>query len=375
MLELLEEVVFPALGGGTLLDAEDAAALSLPGLEAGGRIAYTTDSFVVRPLFFPGGDIGKLAVCGTVNDLSMRGARPLFLTLGLILEEGLAFKTLEKALVSVRRWAGEAVVSVVAGDTKVVEKGAADGMYMNTSGIGVIPPGRHVSIRGARPGDVLIVSGCVGDHEAAVLSRREAFDFRVEVESDCAPLNGLVEAMLEAAGGKGADTGRETPGGRAYSRDGEAAGLRSGRRENGRSSNKTEPPAEPSHDGACAVHALRDPTRGGLAASLKEMATASGVVFEVVEADVPVREEVRAFCEVLGLDPLLLANEGKLLAAVAEEAAPVVLAAMRAHPLGKNAAVIGRVLEGRAGEVSLLTPLGSNRLLRMPSGEHFPRIC
>lgn len=323
MLELLEEVVFPALGEEALLEAEDAAALSLPGDQPGARLAYTTDSFVVRPLFFPGGDIGKLAVCGTVNDLAMRGARPLYLTLGLILEEGFPFKALEDVLRSLRRWSREAGVRVVAGDTKVVEKGAADGLYINTSGVGVIPPGRGVSIRGARPGDMLLVSGCVGDHETAVLSRREGFDFEVNVESDCAPLNGLVEAML----------------------------------------------------GAGEVHALRDPTRGGMAASLKEMASASGVAMEVREADIPVREGVRAFCELLGLDPLLLANEGKLLAAVHPESAPRVLEAMRSHPLGREAAVIGRVLEGREGEVSILTPLRSRRLLRMPSGEHFPRIC
>ena len=323
MLELLEEVVFPALGENVLLEAEDAAALALPGGMPWSCLAYTTDSFVVKPLFFPGGDIGKLAVCGTVNDLSMRGACPLYLTLGLILEEGLPFEVLGKVLHSVGRWAGEAGVRVVAGDTKVVERGAADGMYINTSGIGVIPAGREVSISGAVPGDALLVNGHIGDHETAALSRREGFDFHVDVASDCAPLNGLVEVML-------------------------AAGT---------------------------VHALRDPTRGGLAASLKEMATASGVSLEVAERDVPVREEVRAFCEVLGLDPFLLANEGKLLAAVGLDDAEAVLEAMRAHPLGADAAIIGRVVEGRAGEVSLLTPLGSQRLLRMPSGEHFPRIC
>ncbi len=316
MLELLEEVVFPALGEEILLHAEDAADLPLPVDVPGSRLALTTDSFVVKPLFFPGGDIGKLAVCGTVNDLCMRGAEPLYLTLGLILEEGLPFEVLERVLASVRRWADEAGVRIVAGDTKVVDRGAEDG-------VGMIHEGREVSIRSARPGDLLLVNGFVGDHETAVLSRREGFDFRVEVESDCAPLNGLVKAVLEAG----------------------------------------------------EVHALRDPTRGGLAASLKEMALSSGVALEVVEEDIPVREEVRAFCEVLGLDPLLLANEGKLLAAVPEKSAPDVLAAMRAHPLGRQAAVIGRVLEGRSGEVSVITPLGSHRLLRMPSGEHFPRIC
>ncbi len=351
MLELLEDVIFPSLGGAILLEAEDAAALSLTGLEPGGKIAYTTDSFVVKPLFFPGGDIGKLAVCGTVNDLSMRGSRPVFLTLGLILEEGLTIETLERVLASVRYWASEAGVLVVAGDTKVVEKGAADGMYINTSGIGVIPAGRGVSIRGARPGDVLIVSGFVGDHETAVLSCREGFDIHLEVESDCAPLNGLVEAMLEAAGKS--DNKRE--GGDLSSVD-----YRSGGGDT---------------FAVCAVHALRDLTRGGLAASLKEMAAASGVALEVKEEDIPVRDEVRAFCEMLGLDPMLLACEGKLLAAVARDSVNPVLAAMHAHPLGKNAAVVGRVVEGRAGEVSVLTALGSHRLLRMPSGEHFPRIC
>jgi hydrogenase expression/formation protein HypE len=323
MLDLLEEVVYPALGKSALPDGEDAAALLLDGAEPGFRLACTTDSFVVKPLFFPGGDIGKLAVCGTVNDLSMRGARPLYLTLGLILEEGLPREVLGRVLSSAGHWAERAGVRIVAGDTKVVEKGAADGMYINTAGVGIIPPGREVSIRGARPGDLLLVSGCVGDHETAVLSRREGFDFQVEVESDCAPLNALVETMLEVG----------------------------------------------------EVHALRDPTRGGLAASLKEMASASGVSLEVREADIPVREGVRAFCEMLGLDPLLLANEGKLLAAVHPESAPAVLEAMRAHPLGREAAVIGSVLEGPRGRVSILTPLGSSRLLRMPSGEHFPRIC
>lgn len=319
MLELLEDAIFPVLGEPLLDDAEDAAALSLPGE----RIAYTTDSFVVKPIFFPGGDIGKLAVCGTVNDLAMRGARPLYLTLGLILEDGLRFEVLREVVESVARLSGEAGVKVVAGDTKVVEKGSADLMYVNTSGLGVIPEGREVSIRGAVPGDLLLVNGFLGDHETSVLSGREGIDFQVDVESDCAPLYGLVEAMQTAG----------------------------------------------------EIHALRDPTRGGLAAAVKEMATSSRVAIEMEEEDVPVREKVRAFCEMLGLDPLLLANEGKLVAAVPKNDADAVLAAMRGHPLGGEAAVIGRVVEGRRGEVSIVTPLGSHRLLRMPSGEHFPRIC
>ena len=319
MIELLRETIFPLLGEDVLLDAEDAAVLALPG----GRVALTTDSFVVKPLFFPGGDIGKLAVCGTVNDLAMVGARPLYLTLGLILEEGLSFSVVEKVVSSVAYWAEKAHVRIVAGDTKVVERGMADGMYINTSGVGVPEERREVSIKGASPGDLLIVNGYVGDHGIAVLSKREGFSFEGELLSDCAPLYGLVRSMLEAG----------------------------------------------------EVHSLRDPTRGGLAAALNEMASASGCAFEVVEGDVPVREEVRAVCEMLGLDPLYVANEGKLLAAVPENDAEKVLAAIKAHVLGKNAMLIGRVTEGRKGQVSIVTPLGTRRLLRMPSGEQLPRIC
>jgi hydrogenase expression/formation protein HypE len=319
MQELLQEAVFPLLGDEILLDAEDAACLDLPS----GRVAITTDSFVVKPLFFPGGDIGKLSVCGTVNDLAMVGARPLYLTLGLILEEGLEFEALEKVLGSIADWAREADVRVVAGDTKVVERGMADGMYVNTAGVGVIPDGRSITISGARPGDMLVVNGFVGDHGIAVLKNREGFNFELDLESDCAPLSGLVEAMLGVGG----------------------------------------------------VHALRDPTRGGLAAALKEMATASGASFELIEQDIPVRETVRGVCEMLGLEPLLVANEGKLLAAVPQDDTAGVIEAMKHDPLGRDARVIGRVAAGRKGRVSLRTPLGSERLLRMPSGEQLPRIC
>jgi len=318
MQDLLGEMIFPALGG-SLAAAEDAACLDLPE----GRLAFTTDSFVVKPLFFSGGDIGKLAVCGTVNDLAMVGAKPYYLTLGLILEEGLAFDDLEKVVSSIARTASAAGVSVVAGDTKVVERGKADGLYVNTAGVGVVPDGATVSIAGARDGDLLIVNGFVGDHGIAVLKDRGAFAFDVELESDCAPLNGLVSEML----------------------------------------------------GAGAVHSLRDPTRGGLAAALKEMAAASGLAFEVDEEAVPVREQVRAVCEVLGLDPMYVANEGKLLAAVPAGGADDVLEAMRSHPLGRDSKVIGRAMSGRGGRVSLTGQLGSSRLLRMPSGEQLPRIC
>jgi len=319
MQDLLREIIFPLLGDEMLPAAEDAACLQMPP----GRLALTTDSFVVKPLFFPGGDIGKLAVCGTVNDLAMVGARPMYLTLGLILEEGLALATLEKVLRSVADQAGRAGVRVVAGDTKVVEPGMADGMYVNTAGVGVIPEGRNITIGGASPGDVLIVNGFVGDHGIAVLKDREGFNFDLDLDSDCAPLNGLVERMLDAG----------------------------------------------------TVHALRDPTRGGLAAALKEMATSSGCALELVEDDIPVREGVRAICEMLGLDPLYVANEGKLLAAVPESDAGAVLEALKSDPLGGDSRAIGRAVAGRKGRVNLLTPLGSERLLRMPSGEQLPRIC
>lgn len=319
MLELLERTVFPALGEEALPAAEDAACLPAPR----GMLAFTTDSFVVRPLFFSGGDIGKLAVCGTVNDLAMVGARPLYLTIGLILEEGFEISALERVLASVADTAAEAGARVVAGDTKVVERGKADGLFINTSGVGVIPDGVEVSIAGARQGDMLLLNGYIGDHGIAVLADRDEYSFSVDLSSDCAPLAGLVADML-------------------------AAGE---------------------------VHSLRDPTRGGLGAVFKEMASSSGCAFEVTEERVPVREQVRGVCELLGLDPLYVANEGKLLAAVPESSAEAVLAAMRSHPLGADSASIGRVIEGKKGRVELVTALGSHRLLRMPSGEQLPRIC
>jgi hydrogenase expression/formation protein HypE len=319
MLELLRDTVFPLLGDAALVTAEDAATFELPG----GRVAFTTDSFVVKPLLFPGGDIGKLAVCGTVNDLAMVGARPLFLTLGLILEEGFEIRLLERVLRSVAEWARRAGVRVVAGDTKVVERGMADGVYINTSGVGVVPGGRNISISGAAPGDVLIVNGYLGDHGIAVLVGREEYGLELDLESDCALLNGLVESMLEAG----------------------------------------------------EVHAMRDPTRGGLAAALKEMSAASAAAIELTEEELPVREGVRGVCEMLGLDPLFIANEGKLLAAVGERDAEAVLEAMRGHQLGADSRIIGRVVSGKAGRVSVVTELGPKRLLRMPSGEQLPRIC
>jgi hydrogenase expression/formation protein HypE len=319
MQELLRELIFPLLEEPLLEDGEDAAVFSL----AGENIAFTTDSFVVKPLFFPGGDIGKLAVCGTVNDLAMRGAKPLYLTAGLILEEGLDLEILEKVMESMGKWANLAGVHIIAGDTKVVERGMADGMYINTSGVGIIPQDREVSIKGAAPGDLLLLNGFIGDHGMAVLSGREGISLQLSLDSDCAPLNALVESML----------------------------------------------------GAGVIHALRDPTRGGLAAALVEMARASRCDLEIYEDRIPIREEVRAACEILGLDPLYLANEGKLLASVPEGDAHQVLRAMSSHPLGKDSRMVGRVLARGRGRVNLITSIGSARILRMPSGEQLPRIC
>lgn len=319
MRDLLEETVFPLLGEGSGDAAEDAAVLSLPP----GRVAVTTDSFVVRPLFFPGGDIGKLAVCGTVNDLAMMGAKPLSLTVGLILEEGLPFEVLKRVLTSMAKTAAEAEVKIVAGDTKVVEKGSADGMYINSSGLGVVDDGLNISIGNAVPGDLLIINGYIGDHGIAVMTERQSFSFDVELESDCAPLAGLVTEMT----------------------------------------------------GSGVIHALRDPTRGGLGAALKEMAAASQCAIDLYEEKLLVRDAVRSVCELLGLDPIFAANEGKLLCAAPEEEAQKILEAMKGHPLGGDAAVIGRVVDGRKGNVNVITPIGSRRLLRMPSGEELPRIC
>lgn len=319
MQALLRKTVLPVLGNEDLFDMEDAAKLEIPQ----GSVALTTDSFTVKPLFFPGGDIGKLSICGTVNDLAMRGARPLFMTLALILEEGLAFGELERVLESVGKWAGEAGVKIVSGDTKVVERGFADKMYINTTGVGVISEGKEVSIRGAKEGDVLIINGFIGDHGMSVMNARENIFSDASLSSDCAPLWGLVDAMQDAA----------------------------------------------------SVHALRDPTRGGLGAALKEMAEASRCHLEIWEQEIPVRAPVEAACEMLGLEPLFVANEGKLLCAVAPRDADTVLRAMRSHPYGAEAKVIGEVVSGKPGGVTVRTSMGTGRLLRMPSGEQLPRIC
>lgn len=318
---LLDELIVPILSGLTPRDQNDAAVLPSPG----GRLAFTTDSYVVDPIFFPGGDIGDLAVNGTVNDLAMAGARPLFLSAGFILEEGLPLADLKRILESMRRAADAAGVRIVTGDTKVVPRGKGDRIFVNTSGVGVIE--HHLDIRGsgARPGDAVLINGPVGDHGMAVLASREGLELEADIRSDSAPLHGLVAEILAAAGS--------------------------------------------------AVHALRDPTRGGVATTLKEIALQSGVEIVLREAAIPVREPVRGACAILGLDPLFVANEGKLLAVVAPEAAEAVLAAMRRHPAGAESALIGEVSCAGSGRVLMTTAIGGRRAIEMLSGEQLPRIC
>jgi hydrogenase expression/formation protein HypE len=336
MADLIQHLFTPLFDNDLLAQLGDATVIGLSRLANGSspddteyairntRIAFTTDSFVVSPLVFPGGDIGELAVNGTVNDLAMSGARPLFLSAGFILEEGLPLETLGQIATSVAAACREAGVQLVAGDTKVVNKGHGDGLYLNTSGIGVIPPGVDIAPNRARPGDAVIVSGTLGDHGMAIMSVREGLEFETVIESDTAPLNGLVQAMLAV-----------TPD----------------------------------------LHCLRDATRGGLAAVLNELAAASRAGIEFEERRVPVRPEVHAACEMLGLDPLYTANEGKLVAIVPEAHAEAVLGVMRAHPLGQAAARIGRVVADHPGLVVARTGIGGSRVVDLPAGELLPRIC
>jgi hydrogenase expression/formation protein HypE len=322
--ELVGKLFVPGFGGSTLAALEDAAILALDDAGPGSRVAFTTDSFVVRPVFFPGGDIGRLAVCGTVNDLAVSGAKPRYLSAAFILEEGLALDDLRRIVASMRAACAEAGVELVAGDTKVVDRGKGDQVFITTTGIGIVPPGRSISIRNARPGDRVMVSGTVGDHGIAVLSVREGIEFETALVSDVAPLNGLVEVLLAAC---------------------------------------------PS------VRCMRDPTRGGLAGVLNELAVASRVEVRVTEAAVPVRPEVRAACEMLGLDPLYSANEGKLVAVVPPEYAGQLLATAREHPLGRDAALVGTVVEGRPGLVTVQSLVGGERVIPLLAGEQLPRIC
>ena len=324
--QLIEELFLAALDNEFLRQGDDGAVLALPGFDpAEGRLVMATDAHVVSPLFFPGGDVGCLSVHGTLNDVAMLGARPLYLSASFIIEEGFPLADLERIARSMAAAAREAGVPVVTGDTKVVEQGKGDGVFISTTGIGVLPPGVEISGRNARPGDVVLLSGTVGDHGVAVLSQRESLAFETTIVSDTAALHTLVAAMLAAAPG--------------------------------------------------AVRVLRDPTRGGLATTLNEVARQSGVGMLLREADIAVKPEVNAVCELLGLDPLYVANEGKLIAVVAPEAAGAVLAAMRAHPQGVQAACIGEVTDDPYHFIQMTTRLGGRRVVDWLSGEQLPRIC
>ncbi len=316
----LVETKFLPLLANPLLDKLDDSAI----FEANGRLAFTTDSYVVNPIFFPGGDIGRLAVCGTVNDLSMNGAKPLYLSLSVIIEEGLLIADLERIVQSIKAAADEAQVDIITGDTKVVNQGQADKLFINTSGIGIIPAGIDISGANAKAGDRVILSGTIGDHGIAIMSQREGLRFETLLESDCAPLNKLVAQMVEACPN---------------------------------------------------THCLRDPTRGGLATTLNEFAQQSNVGIVVEEDKIPVKEGVRAACELLGLDPIHVANEGKLVAIVEPDDANEVLAQMKQNCYGRDAAIIGEVTDDYPGRVIMKTRLGPSRIIDMLSGELLPRIC
>ena len=322
--ELVTDTFLRHLYNPVLSELNDAAILEVPAA-ADRPLAFTTDSYVISPLFFPGGDIGKLAVCGTVNDLAVSGAEPRYLSAGFILEEGLPLETLERVVQSMAETARAAGVQVVTGDTKVVNHGAADGLFINTAGIGLVHPGVRLSPSNLRPGDVLLTSGTLGDHGMAVMMRREGLSLSSPLVSDCAPLNGMIHALLAACPGT--------------------------------------------------IRCMRDPTRGGLVATLNEWVSGGQVGVTVEETAVPLREEVRAACEILGLDPLYVANEGKVIVAVAPHSAESALNALRAHPLGQHAAVIGQVTAEHPGRVVLRTPLGTHRILELLVGEQLPRIC
>lgn len=321
--ELIEKLIVPAFSNAVLAELDDQAILPLDA-PAGARLAFTTDSYVVSPIFFPGGDIGELAVNGTLNDLACGGARPLALSLAFILEEGLPLADLQRVIESARRAAERANVAIVTGDTKVVGRGQCDRIFINTSGIGVVPPEVRLGSARVAPGDAILLSGPIGDHGIAIMAQRTGLDLGGDVVSDTAALHGLADALLRACPD---------------------------------------------------VHAMRDPTRGGVAATLVEIATRRRLGIEVDEAAIPVREAVRGACELLGLDPLLVANEGKLVVFVPEASADRALEALRAHPHGRHATRIGTVTATHPSVVELVTPVRGRRLLDLPFAEPLPRIC
>lgn len=316
--ELVDEIL-SVIGNPILRRLDDSAVLEL-----GQRIAFTTDSYTVNPIFFPGGDIGRLAVCGTVNDLSMSGALPKYLSLSFIIEEGFSGDDFHHLLNSIHLAAQEADVEIVTGDTKVVEHGSLDKIFINTAGIGIVPQGINISASLARPGDKVVINGAIGDHGVAVLTRRQGLNFETEVKSDCAPLNKLVKEMLDAA----------------------------------------------PH-----IHCLRDPTRGGVATILNEFAQSSGAGIRIFEEALPINDAVAGVCELLGLDPLYLANEGKLIGIVPPDEADKAVEAMRRNILGRGARIIGEVVSEHPGVVTMKTLLGTTRIVSVLSGEILPRIC
>jgi len=318
--ELINELLYPHFENSILAEMDDGAVITI----GNKRLAFSTDSYTVDPIFFPGGDIGELAINGTVNDLAMCGATPLYMSVGLILEEGFPVVDLKKILKSMKRAATEAGVQIVTGDTKVVHRKAVDKIFINTSGIGTVPDGIYISGKNARPGDKVLVSGYIADHGITILTQREGLRFDSPLRSDTAPLNHMVEEMTAA------------------SRN---------------------------------IHTLRDPTRGGLATSLNEIAIQAGIGIKLYETEIPVRDETWGACELLGLDPLYIANEGKLIACVAPEDVEGVLAAVRDNPYGKDAAVIGEVLADNPGKVFMETVIGGTRIIDMLTGEPLPRIC
>jgi len=317
--ELVEKNLLPFLSNPALNKLDDSAIF-----EASGRLAFTTDSYVVNPIFFPGGDIGKLAVCGTVNDLAMNGAKPLYLSLSAIIEEGFLISELEQIMQSIKKAAEEAEVSIITGDTKVVNQGQADKLFITTSGVGIISPGVDISGANARAGDKVLLSGTIGDHGISIMSQREGLRFSMTLESDCAPLNKLVSQMLEVSS---------------------------------------------------KIHCLRDPTRGGLATTLNEFARQSKVGIVTEEVKIPVKREVQAACELLGLDPIYVANEGKMVSIVDPGDADRILAQMKQNSYGKDAAIIGEITKEHPGKVIMKTKLGPSRIVDMLSGELLPRIC
>jgi hydrogenase expression/formation protein HypE len=324
--DLIQRLFVPAFGNDVLSALEDQATLRLDGLTQAQAptLAFTTDAFVVRPLFFPGGDIGRLAVHGTINDLAVGGAVPLYLSAAFILEEGLPLADLARIVASMRGACAEAGVALVTGDTKVVDRGKGDGVFITTSGIGLVPAGRSLSIHNARPGDRILVSGTLGDHGMAIMSVREGLEFETVLQSDTAALHRLTAAMLEACP---------------------------------------------------TIRCMRDPTRGGLSSALNELADASKVGVKLVESAIPIRPEVRAACEMLGLDPLYVANEGKLIAVAPAAEADRLLEVLRGHPLGKDAALIGEIVDEHPGLVVLRSLVGGERVVTLLAGEQLPRIC